>query len=196
MSISGIRPPLPPGKPKLLTLVRETIRRKHYSIRTEETYVDWIKRYIFFHKKRHPADMNEREIEQFLNYLAVQREVAASTQNQALSALIFLYREVLDKEIGWMDQLERAKRPERLPLVLTETEARNVLAQLDGRNWLMASLLYGAGLRLMECIRLRVKDIDFEYRQITVRDGKGQKKQNFPYAICEFSFVIAERSGG
>ncbi len=175
MSVPGVRSPLPPSKPKLLDQVRQTIRRKHYSIRTEEAYVDWITRYILFHKKRHPAEMTEREIEQFLNHLAVQKEVAASTQNQALSALIFLYREVLGKEIGWMENLERAKRPERLPIVLTETEVLNVLARLEGRNWLMASLLYGAGLRLMECIRLRVKDVDFEYHQITVRDGKGQK---------------------
>jgi integron integrase len=119
--------------------------------------------------------MAEHEIEQFLNHLAVAKKVAASTQNQALSALVFLYREVLDKEIGWMDNLERAKQPQRLPTVLTETEVRHLLAHLEGRNWLMASLLYGAGLRLMECLRLRVKDIDFEYRQITVRDGKGNK---------------------
>jgi integrase len=150
MSVPGVRSPLPPSKPKLLDQVRQTIRRKHYSIRTEEAYVDWIKRYIFFHKKRHPAEMSEREIEQFLNHLAVQKQVAASTQNQALSALIFLYREVLGKEIGWMENLERAKQPERLPIVLTETEAHHVLAHLEGRNWLMASLLYSAGLRLMD----------------------------------------------
>jgi integron integrase len=175
MSVPGTRSPLPASEPKLLDQVREAIRRKHYSIRTAEAYVDWITRYIFFHKKRHPAEMSEREIEQFLNHLAVQKQVAASTQNQALSALIFLYREVLGKEIGWMENLERAKRPERLPIVLTETEVRHVLAHLEGRNWLMAALLYGAGLRLMECVRLRVKDVDFEYHQITVRDGKGQK---------------------
>ena len=163
------------SKPKLLDRVRETIRRKHYSIRTEEAYVDWIKRYIFFHHKRHPAEMSEPEIVQFLNHLAVQQKVAASTQNQALSALVFLYREVLDKKIGLLDNLERAKQPARLPVVLTEAEVRHVLAHLEGRHWLMASLLYGAGLRLMECLRLRVKDVDFEYRQITVRDGKGQK---------------------
>jgi integron integrase len=151
------------------------IRRKHYSIRTEEAYVDWIKRYIFFHGKRHPQEMGERELEEFLNDIAVKKKVAASTQNQALSALVFLYREVLGKEIAWLDNLERAKQPERLPVVLTETEVRHVLAHLEGRNWLLASLLYGAGLRLMECLRLRIKDIDFEYRQITVRDGKGQK---------------------
>src|SRR2546427_2406323 len=177
-------------KPKLLDQVRETIRRKHYSIRTEEAYVDWIKRYIFFHQKRHPSEMGAREMEQFLNHLAGEKHVAASTQNQALSALVFLYREVLKQDFEWMDNLERAKKPERLPVVLTETEARHVLAHLEGRNWLMASLLYGAGLRLMECLRLRVKDIDFEYRQITVRDGKGQKDRkafsifNFPSKIC------------
>jgi integron integrase len=163
------------NQPKLLDQVRETIRRKHYSIRTEDAYVDWIKRYIFFHNRRHPKEMGARELEQFLNHLAVKKHVAASTQNQALSALVFLYRNVLGIDFDWLDHLERAKRPARLPVVLTERELRHVLAHLDGRNWLMASLLYGSGLRLMECIRLRVKDIDFEYQQITVRDGKGQK---------------------
>src|SRR5438874_4274176 len=147
-----------PRKPKLLDQVRDTVRRKHYSIRTEAAYVDWIKRYIFFHQKRHPVEMGAREMEQFLNHLAVEKKVAASTQNQALSALVFLYREVLKQEFEWMNNLERAKKPVRLPVVLTESEVRNVLAHLDGRNWLMASLLYGAGLRLMECVRLRVKD--------------------------------------
>lgn len=162
-------------KPRLLDQVRATIRRKHYSIRTEEAYINWIKRYIFFHNKRHPLEMDEHEVEQFLNDLAVKKKVSASTQNQAMSAILFLYREVLDKEIGWMDTLERAKLPQRLPVVLTESEVRDVLGQLEGRHWLMSSLLYGAGLRLMECLRLRVKDIDFEYGQITVRDGKGNK---------------------
>ncbi len=161
--------------PKLLDQVRETIRRKHYSLRTESTYIDWIKRYIFFHNKRHPRDMGATEIEQFLNHLAVEKRVAASTQNQALSALIFLYRAVLRLDLEWMKNLERAKKPSRLPVVMTENEVGRVLAHLDGRNWLMASLLYGAGLRLMECVRLRVKDVDFQYRQITVRDGKGNK---------------------
>ena len=162
-------------KVRLLDQVRETIRRKHYSLRTEATYIDWIKRYIFFHQKRHPAEMGAPEMEQFLNYLAVKRQVAASTQNQALSALVFLYREVLHQDFEWMEKLERAKKPARLPVVLTELEVRQLMANLDGRNWLMASLLYGAGLRLMECVRLRVKDVDFQYRQITVRDGKGGK---------------------
>lgn len=163
------------GKPKLLDEVRQTIRRKHYSLRTETAYVDWIKRYIFFHHKRHPAEMGAREMEMFLNHLAVEKKVAASTQNQALSALVFLYREVLRQEFDWMSNLERAKRPARVPVVLTEAEVKRLLAHLDGQNWLMASLLYGSGLRLMECVRLRVKDIDFEYRQIVVRDGKGNK---------------------
>lgn len=162
-------------KKRLLDQVRETIQRKHYSLRTETAYVDWIKRYIFFHHKRHPAEMGAPEIEQFLNHLAVDKKVAAGTQNQALSALVFLYHEVLRQEFEWLENLERAKRPIRLPVVLTETEVRAVLAHLDGRNWLMASLLYGAGLRLMECLRLRVKDVDFEYRQIAIRDGKGNK---------------------
>ncbi len=175
MRVPHIHQHVSSSRPKLLDQVRATIRRKHYSIRTEEAYVNWIRRYIFFHNKRHPAEMAEHEIEQFLTHLAVERRVAASTQNQALSALVFLYREVLDKEFGWMDNLERARKPERLPVVLTQTEVRHVLAHLEGRHWLMAALLYGAGLRLMECVRLRVKDLDFEYRQITVRDGKGNK---------------------
>ena len=162
-------------KPRLLDQVREKIRLKHYSIRTEQAYVDWIKRYILFHGKRHPQEMGKREVEQFLSHLAVERNVAASTQNQALSAILFLYKEVLEQDIGWLDNVERAKRPARLPVVLTATEVRAVLAHLEGRHRLMANLLYGAGLRLMECVRLRVKDLDFEYRQITVRDGKGQK---------------------
>jgi integron integrase len=163
------------GKPKLLDQVRHTILRKHYSLRTEAAYVNWIKKYIFFHNKRHPAEMGAREMEQFLNFLAVEKKVAASTQNQALSALVFLYREVLKQGFDWMENLERAKRPARVPVVLTENEVRRLLAHLDGQNWLMASLLYGSGLRLMECARLRVKELDFEYRQITVRDGKGSK---------------------
>lgn len=162
-------------KPKLLDQVRDKIRFKHYSIRTEHAYVDWIKRYILFHGKRHPQEMGKQEAEQFLSHLAVDRNVAAPTQNQALSAILFLYKEVLEQDIGWLENVERAKRPARLPVVLTATEVRAVLAHLEGRYRLMANLLYGAGLRLMECVRLRVKDFDFEYRQITVRDGKGQK---------------------
>ena len=146
-------------KPKLLDQVRAKIRLKHYSIRTEQAYVDWIRRYILFHGKRHPQEMGKPEVEQFLSHLAVERNVAASTQNQALSAILFLYKEVLEKNIGWLDDVERAKRPARLPVVLTAAEVRAVLAHLEGRHRLMANLLYGAGLRLMECVRLRVKDL-------------------------------------
>ena len=162
-------------KPKLLDQVRNTIRLKHYSIRTERAYVDWIRRFILFHHKRHPTVMGAPEVRAFLSHLAVERHVAASTQRQALSALIFLYREVLNQDFGWLEDMERAKKPERLPVVFSRSEVRAVLAHLDGQRWLMASLLYGAGLRLMECVRLRVKDVDFAYRQILVRDGKGQK---------------------
>ncbi len=159
---------------KLLDRVRDTIRLKHYSIRTEEAYVNWIKRYIFFHDVRHPAEMGAAQVKAFLTYLAVSENVAASTQNQALSALLFLYREVLNQDLGTIDAL-RAKKPKRLPTVLTKKEVHEVLGNLSGTHLLMAKLLYGSGLRLMECLRLRVKDIDFAQRQIIVRDGKGEK---------------------
>jgi len=162
-------------KPRLLDQVREKLRVRHYSIRTEQAYVDWIKRFVLFHRKRHPETMGNREVSEFISHLATHRNVAASTQNQALSALVFLYQEVLGRELGWLDDLERAKRPSRLPVVLTQAEVRSVLAHLDGRHELMAKLLYGAGLRLMECVRLRVKDADFERGEILVRDGKGGK---------------------
>ena len=162
-------------KPKLLDQVRAAIRVRHYSIRTEEAYVHWIKRFIFFHGKRHPVDMGKEELEQFLSMLAVDKQVSASTQNQALSGLLFLYRHVLEQEVGWLDNVVRAKRPRRLPVVLTRPEVRELLSQLDGVNWMMATILYGAGLRLMECLRLRVKDIDFRANHIVVREGKGNK---------------------
>lgn len=169
-------PPAPrPHNPKLLERVRDAIRLKHYSIRTEQAYTDWIKRFILFHKKRHPAEMAEPEVTAFLTYLARKANVAASTQNQALSALLFLYKEVLKQNIGWLDQVERARKPVRLPVVLSRDEVAIILGQMSGTMRLMASLLYGSGLRLMECVRLRVKDIDFAYAQITVRDGKGGK---------------------
>ena len=144
-------------------------RFRHYNIRTEQTYLGWIRRFILFHKKRHPRDMGAPEVERFLSALATEHNVAASTQNQALSAILFLYREVLEIELPWLDGVKRAKRPQRLPVVLTREETRSVLAHLQGHNALMASLLYGAGLRLMECVRLRVKDIEIERRQIVVR---------------------------
>ena len=148
---------------------------KHYSIRTEETYVDWIKRFIFFHNKRHPLEMGEVEIGAFLTHLAVERKVASSTQNQALSALLFLYGQVLEKKLGAFVGIERAAMPKRMPVVFSPEEARAVLGQMRSPYQLMAELLYGAGLRLMECVRLRVKDVDFSYNIITVRDGKGFK---------------------
>ena len=164
-----------PQAPRLLDQVRDAIRRRHYSRRTEETYVQWIRRFIFFSGRRHPKDLGAAEVTAFLNHLASERDVAAATQNQALSALLFLYKEVLAMPLAWLDGLERAKRPARLPTVLTVAEVERLLAQLHGPRWLMASLLYGAGLRLRECLKLRVKDVDFGYRQILVRDGKGGK---------------------
>jgi integron integrase len=161
--------------PKLLDLVRHAIRARHYSLRTEETYVRWIRRYILFHDKRHPRDMGAAEVQQFLSDLAVTHHVAASTQNQALSAVLFLYQHVLKQEIAWIDDVVRAKKPIRVPVVLTQDEVAAVLRALSGLPWIMASLLYGSGLRVMECVRLRVKDIDFSYHQITVREGKGMK---------------------
>ncbi len=155
--------------------LRDKIRVKHYSIRTETVYLDWNKRFILFHNKRHPKTMGAKEVEQFLTYLAVENRVASSTQNQALSAILFMYKEVLNIELPWLADLTRAKRPETVPLVFSKKEVQNILANLDGPYWIMAHLLYGAGLRLMECVRLRVKDVDFEMNQITVRDGKGKK---------------------
>ncbi|MFQ5859378.1 MAG: phage integrase N-terminal SAM-like domain-containing protein, partial [Anaerolineae bacterium] len=160
---------------KLLDRVRQTIQLKHYSIRTEEAYVSWIKRFILFHNKRHPREMGVPEIEAFLTHLAVEQHVAASTQNQALQALLFLYREVLKQDLERPIDAMRAKRPKRLPTVLTREEVREVIGCLAGTHRLMAKLLYGSGLRLLECLRLRVKDIDFSQHLIVVRDGKGMK---------------------
>jgi integrase len=158
-----------------LDQVRDAIRRRHYSYRTEETYIHWIKRFIYFHQNCHPNDMGEPEVTTFLNHLSRECKVAASTQNQALSAIVFLYKETLGRSLGWLEGLEWARRPARVPTVLTAGEVQRLLAHLEGTKWIMASLLYGAGLRLRECLKLRVKDIDFEYRQIIVRDGKGAK---------------------
>jgi integron integrase len=155
--------------------VREAIRTRHYSLRTEEAYVHWIKRFIFFHGKRHPLEMGEREIAQFLTALAVERHVSAATQNQALNALVFLYRQVLQLEVGWIDNVVRAKQPQRLPVVLQKHEVKALLEALEGVHWIMGHLLYGAGLRLMECLRLRVKDIDCSANHLVVREGKGNK---------------------
>jgi len=160
---------------RLLDQVRDAIRRRNYSYRTEKVYVEWIRRFIYFSGKRHPAGLGAGEVTAFLNHLASERDVAAATQNQALSAVLFLYKEVMGKPLPWLSDLERAKRPARVPTVLTKREVMHLLAAMRGTKWLMASLLYGAGLRLTECLKLRVKDIDFEYRQIIVRDGKGAK---------------------
>lgn len=164
-----------PGKPRLLNQVRRRLRLKHYSLRTEEAYVAWIRRYILFHGKRHPVDLGGAEVEGFLTHLAVEGKVAPSTQNQALSALLFLYREVLDIELPWAEGMQRAKRKPRLPVVLTVSEVQSVLARMESTPLLLAQLLYGSGLRLMECMRLRIKDVDFERREILVREGKGGK---------------------
>ena len=163
------------GKPKLLDQVRQQIRVRNYSIRTEAVYAEWVKRYIRFHRYRHPAAMGAEEIEAFLTHLAVKRDVSASTQNQALAALLFLYKEVLKLDLPWLQGVVRAKKPKHLSVVLTRIEVDALLAQLQGDSWIVANLLYGAGLRLLEALRLRVKDVDFTRREIIVRDGKGQK---------------------
>jgi integron integrase len=164
-----------PSKPKLLVRVREAIRTRQYSDRTEEAYVQWIRRYIFFHELRHPAEMGADEVQAFLSDLAVRRNVSASTQTQALSALVFLYRHVIGKDVGWLDKLIRAKRPRRLPVVLTADEVDQVLGHLKGTVLLVCRLLYGSGMRLLECLGMRVKDVDFQRNEITVRDGKGRQ---------------------
>jgi integrase len=169
MNATGLEPKrYAPDKVKLLDQVRQTIRLKHYSIRTEESYVGWIRKFILFHGKRHPAEMKEGEVVAFLSHLANHANVTASTQDQAFSALLFLYRHVLKQELGEIEGVERAKRPSRLPVVLTRAEVKAVLSYLKDTAWLMASLLYGAGLRLMEGLRLRVKDIDFGWRRATI----------------------------
>ncbi|MEM4204273.1 MAG: integron integrase [Candidatus Methanomethylicaceae archaeon] len=164
---------------KLLDQLRETLRLIHYSYRTEASYVEWVRRFILFHGKRHPAEMGAAKIQAFLLHLANDRNVSACTQNQALSAILFLYREVLRKEIEPV-LLSAAKRPERLPTVLSREEVLRLINQLSGTHKLMAQMLYGSGLRLMECVRLRIKDVDFEYKCITVRVGKGEKDRIVP----------------
>ncbi len=161
--------------PKLLDRMRDAIRLRNYSVRTEKSYVAWVKRYIDFHSLRHPAGMGGPEVEAFLSHLVSQRDVAAATQQQALSALLFLYKEVLGVELPWLDQVVRPKKPKRLPTVLNRDEVMRILAPMEGRHGLMARLLYGSGMRLMECLRLRVKDIDLQRREILIREGKGNK---------------------
>lgn len=170
----------PAQPPRLLEQLRDAVRRRHYSYRTEKAYLHWTRRYILFHRKRHPAEMGESEVAMFLTHLAVERRVSASTQNQALNAILFLYKQVLNRDIGLIQGVTRAKRSQHLPAVLTREEVQSVLTRLSGREWLMAGLMYGAGLRVTECLRLRIKDVDFGFRQILVRDGKGKKDRAVP----------------
>ena len=171
----------------LLDAVRERIRYRHYSYRTEEAYVGWVRRFVAFPGRRHPRELGATEIEAFLNHLANERDAAASTHNQALSALLFLYGDVLGVELPWLGDIERPKRPRRLPVVLTRQEVRDVLARMEGCAGLMATLLYGTGMRLMECARLRVKDVDLARGEITVRHGKGGRDRvtMVPRALAE-----------
>jgi len=166
-----------PKKPKLLEQVREVARLKHLARRTEEAYVARIRQFILFHGKRHPLEMGADEIRAYLSHLAVHDRVAASTQNVALCALLFLYRDVLRVGLPQLEQVERARRPKHLPVVFTRPEVARILAQLAGVDWLMASLLYGAGLRVMECVRLRIKDVEFTHRQLTIREAKGERQR-------------------
>ncbi|MBP7525962.1 MAG: integron integrase [Propionivibrio sp.] len=168
----GAVPPKPVG---LLERVREVARYKHYSIRTEQAYVEWIRRFVKFHGKRHPREMGAEEVRNFLSWLAGTRDIAASTHQQALSALLFLFRDVLEVELPWLGEIERPKKPKRVPVVLSAEETGRLLALMEGVHGLMARLLYGTGMRLLECLRLRVKDVDFDQRQIVVRSGKGDK---------------------
>ena len=168
-------PQADPSAPRLLNQVRDKIRLKHYSIRTEQAYTDWVKRFILFHKKRHPKDMGAGEVEQFLTHLAVAGKVSASTQNQAKSALLFLYRDVLSIDLPWLDEVVVAKGGKRLPVVLTVQETQRLLERVEGTSGLIARLLYGSGMRVMEAVRLRVKDVDFQRRELIVREGKGNK---------------------
>jgi len=165
----------PTSPRRLLDRIRDAIRLRHYSIRTEDTYVDWARRFILYHNKRHPQEIGAAEVQSFLTYLATERHVAAATQNQAKAALLFLYKEVLGVDLPWLDEVVGAKQRDRLPVVLTPTEIRALLHELNSTSWLVAALLYGTGMRLLEGLRLRVKDVDFERRELVVRSGKGAK---------------------
>jgi len=187
------------NSPRLLDRVREALRLRHYSLRTEEAYLHWIRRYIYFHEKRHPVEMGEAEVTAFLSYLAVERKVSASTQNQALSALLFLYGQVLQRKLDWLDNVVRARQPKRLPVVLTRDEVQRLVGRIHRTPVLVVRLLYGTGMRAMEGLRLRVKDLDFGYRQITVRQGKGNKDRVVPLPgalvqpLTEFLVLARER---
>ena len=171
----AVSPTEPPSQPKLLDQLRDRLRVKHYSIRTEQAYVDWVRRLILFHGKRHPRDFGAAEVEAFLTHLAVRGRVSASTQNQAKSAILFLFREVIDRELPWLDGIVAARTSQRVPVVLSVEEVAAVLGRMRGTPALVARLLYGSGLRILECLRLRVKDIDLARYEILVRDGKGAK---------------------
>lgn len=173
LATAAVAPGAPP--PKLLDRLRIHLRTRHYSIRTEEAYVDWARRFILFHDKRHPQDMGAAEVQAFLSHLAVDRQVSASTQNQAKAALLYLYKQVLQVDLPWLDEVVQAKRPRRLPVVLTPGEVRDLLLHVQGTAGLIAQLMYGTGLRLLEALRLRVKDVEFARREIIVREGKGNK---------------------
>lgn len=164
-----------PAKPKLLDQLRDRIRLKHYSRRTEDAYLDWAKRYILYHNKTHPQEMGKQEVEAFLTHLATERNVAAATQNQAKAALQFLYKEVLEIQLPWLDEVEQAKKPKRLPVVLTEKEVQALLVHVPQAYTLLARLIYGTGMRLLEGLRLRVQDLDFERAELVIREGKGAK---------------------
>jgi integron integrase len=177
---------------RLLDAVRDRIRAKHYSYLTEKAYLYWIRRFIRFHGRRHPRELGKAEIESFLTSLATEERVSAATQNQALASLLFLYREVLGLEFPWLDQVIRAKQRVRAPVVLTRGEVWALLGRLSGELWLIASLLYGSGMRVLECLQMRIKDVDLEYRAITVRDGKGQKDRVVPLAEVLLPHVVAQ----
>lgn len=174
-SAPGAQPALPTTRPRLLDELRTQLRVRNYAYRTEQVYVDWVRRFILFHGKRHPREMGAAEVAGFLSHLAVQRGVSASTQNQAKSAILFLYEHVLGIDLPWLTEVVSAKVSRRLPVVLTSREVRSLLQALDGTMWLVASLLYGTGMRVLEALRLRVKDVEFERREIVVREGKGAK---------------------
>ena len=173
--------------PRLLDQLRHQIRLRHYSYRTELTYVGWVKRFILFHEKKHPASMGGPEVEAWLSHLATERKVAAATQAQALASVLFLYKQVLRSELPWLDNVVRSSQPRRLPVVLTQAEARAVIGHLQGVHWLIAGLLYGSGLRVLEALRLRIKDVDLKIQQLIVRDGKGGKDRVtvLPAALLE-----------
>lgn len=187
----------PAARPRLLDALRDRARRLGLALRTEDAYAGWVRRFVLANGKRHPREVGAREVEAFLTGLATRDRVAASTQNQALSALLFLYREVLGQELPWMENIRRAKKPERLPTVLSREEVGALLSEMSGVTWLMAALLYGAGLRLMECVRLRVQDVDFVRREITVRHGKGGKDRRtmLPAMVADALQAQLEEAG-